>query len=92
MADSEQKYLLEWDQLPPEVLAEMRDLGNFGPTVRPLNREVKGYMRYDDGDDGRVYWDSSDLRRTAAACIRVADWLDARADAALSESANVPPR
>lgn len=92
MADSEQKRLLEWEELPPDVLAEMDGLGNFSPTVHPLSREVKGYMLCDDGDDGRVYWSSSDLRRTAAACMQVADWLDARADAALSESANVPPR
>lgn len=71
--------MIDWDELPSEVLDEMAFLGNFKPTAHSQNREVKGYMHADDSEDGRVYLDSNDLRRLAAACIHVADWLDVRA-------------
>lgn len=59
--------------------AWMRTLGNFGPTVNPLYREVKGYMLGEHGDAEKTYFDSKELRELAAACEEVADWLDARA-------------
>lgn len=70
---------LEWDDIPSNVLREMEWLGSFSPTVNAENREVKGYMIDSDGDGTKVYLSSDDLRHTAAACIYVADWLDARA-------------
>lgn len=62
--------------------AWMRTLGNFGPTVNPLYREVKGYMLGECGEADRTYFSSKELRELAAACNEVADWLDARASAA----------
>lgn len=59
--------------------AWMRTLGNFGPTVNPLYREVKGSMLGEHGDAEKTYFDSNELRELAAACTEVADWLDARA-------------
>lgn len=62
--------------------AWMRTLGNFGPTVNPLYREVKGYMLGESGEGEKAYFDSKELRALAASCIEVADWLDARASTA----------
>jgi len=70
----------KWQELSENTLAEMRSLGNFGPTSRESDRLIKGYMWDDDGG-GKCYWSSDDLRKTAVACIEVADWLDERADA-----------
>jgi len=70
----------EWKDLPASTLQAMKDLGNFGPTANAHNREIKGYMHHDNGDDGRTYFDSHELRVLAVACIDVADWLDARAN------------
>ncbi len=58
----------------------MDALGNFGPTVHALNREVKGYaMDSDTGECGKCYYTSEDLRRIASGCVEVAEWLDKRA-------------
>jgi len=67
----------QWQDLSQEARDVMRELGNFGPTVR---NEVKGYM-WDDESCGNVktYFDSADLRRIAAACAEVASWLESRA-------------
>lgn len=62
--------------------AWMRTLGNFGPTVNPLCREVKGSMLGEHGDAEKTYFDSNELRELAIACNEVADWLDARASTA----------
>ena len=69
--------LKPWGQMSPDALDVMRELGNFGPTVR---NEVKGYM-WDDESCGNVktYFDADDRRRIAAACTEVADWLEQRA-------------
>lgn len=57
----------------------MVELGNFSPTVNVREKLVKGYMIDGSGDAGRVYFDPSDLRGLAAACLEVADWLENRA-------------
>lgn len=57
----------------------MVELGNFSPTVNVRDKLVKGYMTDGSGDAGRVYFDPSDLRGLAAACLEVADWLENRA-------------
>ena len=85
MPDTDHKRMLEWAELPVDVLGVMRELGNFSPTVHAGNREVKGYMLDSEGEGGKVYWSSADLRHTASACTQVADWLDARAAAAIGE-------
>lgn len=68
-----------WDELSDNAREFMRDLGNFGPTTNVGYREVKGYMLDPDGDAGKVYYNSSDLRQMALAAVEVADWLDERA-------------
>lgn len=58
----------------------MKFLGNFGPTVNVENRQIKGYMLDpDDGEGGKVYLDSNELRALAESCEEMAEWLDARA-------------
>jgi len=66
--------MITWKELSTNALETMEGLGNFGPTVRPELREVKGYV-----DGGKCYYSSSDLRDVARGCIEVADWLDKRA-------------
>ncbi len=53
----------------------MEWLGEFSPTVD--KRTVKGYRIGPDGEAGKSYLDSNDLRHLAAACTEMADWLDA---------------
>lgn len=66
----------------------MRFLGNFGPTVHADRRQIKGYMiDPEDGEGGKVYLDSNELRALAEACIQMANWLDARA----TDSASAEP-
>ncbi len=58
----------------------MEELGNFSPTVNVHESLVKGYMLdFETGDAGNVYFDPSDLKGLAAACLEVADWLENRA-------------
>jgi hypothetical protein len=59
----------------------MKLLGSFGPTVNVADRMVKGYMS-DDGEACKTYLTSDDLRAIATGCAEVAEWLDARKDAA----------
>jgi hypothetical protein len=65
--------------LSQSALNTMRELGNFGPTVNPIARELKGYMLDPDGEQGKVYWSAADLRRISADLSEVASWLDQRA-------------
>jgi len=68
----------EWDELSQDTLDVMKDLGEFQPTLDPVKKMVKGYTY--DAECGHViktYWDSNALRAIAAACVQVADWLDA---------------
>lgn len=65
---------MEWEDLSEYTRVTMEELGDFGPTVNVKNCEIKGYMQ-----DGKVYWNSVDLRAIANSCIEVADWLDNRA-------------
>lgn len=65
----------------------MKFLGNFGPTVNVDSREIKGYMLDpDDGEGGKVYLDSGELRELANACNEMANWLDARATRSAGDS------
>jgi hypothetical protein len=76
----ETNALPEWKTLKcAEVL---RELGEFGPTVNPALKELKGYI------DGKCYYDASDLRELAAACIEAADWLERRAAIAAAGGAS----
>ena len=65
---------MDWNDLSENARGVMRDLGHFGPTIRPELREVKGWF---DGD--KIYWTSDGLRCMAAGLQEVADWLDKRA-------------
>lgn len=78
---------MEWiNDVSKKARDVMDDLGNFGPTVNALNREVKGYkMDSNTGDCGKQYYSSDDLRNIAAGCTEVADWLDKRAEISKSE-------
>lgn len=79
------RELLPWAQLPETTHDVMRELGGFSPTVHPHACEVKGYMLDDNGEGGRVYWTSDDLRQIAVACNEVAQWLDDRAAASIGQ-------
>jgi hypothetical protein len=71
---------VNWEDVSEKSHEVMKELGSFSPTNSPQNREVKGYTLDPDGDAGKTYWGSSDLREIAAACVEVADWLDKRAE------------
>lgn len=53
----------------------LKFLGDFGPTVHPQNKEIKGYMH-----DGKTYLDSNDLMSMSAALKSVAEWLNERSE------------
>lgn len=80
---------MEWNDISEEARETMKSLGDFGPTVRAENKELKGYV-LDDEDGGamKCYCGSKDLRNMAAHFIEVADWLDKRAS--LAESSDQP--
>ena len=67
----------EWRALPSLALTWMKWLGDFGPTY---DGTLKGYKLGTDGECGKAYVDSGELRELAQACIAVADWLDALPD------------
>ena len=69
-----------WFDLSTNARDWMGELGGFGPTVHAGNREVKGCTLGADGEPGKTYWSSEDLRKIAAACNEVANWLDKRAE------------
>jgi len=75
----------EWKRLPEKTLDVMKELGEFSPTASVQNREVKGYMIGADGEGGKTYFTSADLREIATACNEVAQWLDDRAAAAIGQ-------
>lgn len=68
----------EWKELNPRTLELMDEFGNFGPTANPLEGTVKGYMLGEDGEGGKTYFDSKDLREFAKAFEEVAAWLEDR--------------
>ena len=70
---------MQWIQVSESARNWMKTMGEFSPTVRPEYRVVKGWLKNEAPNDGRTYYDSSELRELAAACIEVADWLDKRA-------------
>lgn len=70
---------MNWSDLTQETRDVMEELGNFKPTNTPKNKQIKGYKQEEDGTVS-VYYDSSDLRMVAAACIEVAEFLDKRAE------------
>lgn len=70
---------MKWDSLSNLTLSVMRNMGGFGPTSKPEDRQVKGYTIGPDGEGGKSYYDSGELREIAAACNEAADWLDKRA-------------
>lgn len=75
MTNSDVKDDWDFQALPEDVLETMKFFGDFGPTVTPKNREIKGYM-----EGGKCYFDSKGLREIARHFTIVADWLDRRAD------------
>lgn len=70
---------VEWSKLTSNALDVMRDIGEFSPTTRADEGLVKGYIRCEEGEDGRTYYDSNDLRRISEGCLEVACWLELRA-------------
>lgn len=70
----------QWNELTPDTLEIMQDLGNFTPTSRIQDKLVKGYTYDDNGEGGKTYWSSDHLRDIVNACIEVADFLDERAN------------
>lgn len=71
--------MMNWDDISNHAKNWMRELGNFGPTVNKPDRLIKGYSACASGDVGKTYYSSDELRELSAACLEVADWLDARA-------------
>ncbi len=53
----------------------LKFLGDFGPTVHPQNKEIKGYM-----NDDKTYLDSNDLMSLSNALRSVAEWLNERSE------------
>lgn len=72
---------MEWGEVSGNARNWLDTLGGFTPTVHARNRDLKGRIACDDGEDGRVYLDSNELREIAAAFVEAADWLDKRAEA-----------
>ena len=72
---------MEWTEVSEDARDWLKMLGGFGPTVHAKQRELKGCLHSEYGEDGRTYLDAGDLRNIAAAMIEAADWLDKRADA-----------
>jgi hypothetical protein len=64
---------MHWSDVSDEARITMKELGDFVPTIREDQREIKGYI------DGKCYYTSDELRRMAIHFIEVADWLDKRA-------------
>jgi hypothetical protein len=62
-----------WNDLSDAAIEAMAQLGDCIPTAQPQDGLVKRYR------EGKCHFDAVDLRRIAAGCIEVADWLDERA-------------
>ena len=58
----------------------MEFIGEFGPTIKPENQELKGRV-FDPEEGGTVktYLGVDELRSIAMACHEAADWLEERA-------------
>ena len=70
--------MMQWDEVSGEARETMRFLGHFQPTVNPATKEVKGWIE----EEGKTYFNSTELREMAVHFVEVADWLDKRADEA----------
>ena len=57
--------------------AALELLGDFQPTVNPLDCKIKGYV-----NGNKEYYDSPSLREMADALNSIAQWLDERANEA----------
>ena len=70
--------MASWERDVSECARQtLDDLGNFGPTVNPALREVKGWLHdSDEGGVSKTYFAAAELRRMAADLHDVADWLD----------------
>lgn len=66
----------EWSN---RIKEDMKWLGNFHPTINVEYKQIKGYMLDSEGDGGKVYIDSRELRELAYSFVEVAKWLDERA-------------
>lgn len=78
--------IMEWEDLSKEIKSWMNFLGSFSPTSDVIARCVKGYMADIEGDGGKVYLNSAELRELASACNDVANWLDARSESVSTSS------
>jgi hypothetical protein len=68
---------MKWENLTQLAHAWMKELGEFTPTVDGIT--VKGYMWDSDmGGGTKVYWNSTDLREIALACMEVACYLESQ--------------
>ena len=72
---------MNWEKdVSSETRTWLETLGGFSPTVHVADKELKGYLHCDDGDDGSAYITAKELREIATACEEAANWLDERYD------------
>ena len=69
----------------PEVVEAMEALGRFTPTANAAERFVKGQaIAWEDSTTYSKYYNPDQLARIGNGLLRVAQWLDARAEVAVS--------
>lgn len=71
----------DWSLLEDETHTSMKWLGNFTPTAQESSCDLKGTRFTDEGDSYSVYVDADELKSIGVACLEVAAWLKARAEA-----------
>lgn len=71
----------KWEDVGSDVLETMEFLGNFAPVINERDRAIKGYMAdHQDGGVLKVYLSSEELKNMAFHFLKVADWLEKRAE------------
>lgn len=70
---------MDWTEVSREAWDVMDEFGGFRPTATVADREIQGTTVDEEVNPKETHWDSSDLRRIAAGCLEIAEWLDHRA-------------
>jgi hypothetical protein len=72
--------MLEWKELPHNVLSKIEFMGEFYPTLNPKEEMIKGRMLDLDGNVRKVYLSAEDLQEIGNACLTVSKWLKERSE------------